>query len=119
MKNISPAEANTRNARVLSFGSFKLGAHLPQTDLDLICLFPNYIDSEEFFSSFKELIRNKDGVQHVLEVIDARVPILKVKFTNLDVDLLFASIDPNYLSSTNIRMEKLLKDDEIFKKLHS
>lgn len=55
-KKVEPIEARTRIAKVLSFGSFKLGAHLPQTDLDLICLFPNYIKSEEFFSDFKELL---------------------------------------------------------------
>jgi poly(A) polymerase len=37
------AQSDIRQATVYSFGSFKMGVHFPQTDMDLICLFPGYI----------------------------------------------------------------------------
>ena len=74
-----------------------LGVFFPQTDMDVICLFPNYIKSDDFFSKFKDELK-KVGVKNVLEIVDARVPILKFKINDLDIDLLFASIDPSYLT---------------------
>ena len=74
-----------------------LGVFFPQTDMDIICLFPNYIKSDDFFSKFKDELK-KVGVKNVLEIVDARVPILKFKINDLDIDLLFASIDPSYLT---------------------
>ena len=65
--------------------------------MDIICLFPNYIKSDDFFSKFKDELK-KVGVKNVLEIVDARVPILKFKINDLDIDLLFASIDPSYLT---------------------
>ena len=74
-----------------------LGVFFPQTDMDIICLFPNYIKSDDFFSKFKDELK-KVGVKNVLEIVDARVPILKFKINDLDIDLLFSSIDPSYLT---------------------
>ena len=60
----------------------------------------------------------KEGVSDVLDVIDAKVPILKLKLENFHIDLLYACMDSNMLSSTS-SIEKLIKDDQIFNKLNS
>jgi poly(A) polymerase len=90
-------EAEQYHAKIVCFGSYRLGAHFPQTDLDLICVLPSYITSDEFFESFKKYLRALEDVSYVLDVIDAKVPILKVKINELNVDLLYASLDPKML----------------------
>lgn len=57
-KKMLPEEAQSKPARVVSFGSYKIGAHFPETDLDLICVLPTYISQDEFFGSFKQLLLN-------------------------------------------------------------
>ena len=61
--------------------------------MDIICLFPNYIKSDDFFSKFKDELK-KVGVKNVLEIVDARVPILKFKINDLDID--FRSYSSSY-----------------------
>lgn len=45
-----------RPATVHSFGSFKMGVHFPQTDMDLICVFPSYISKDDFFTDFMRVL---------------------------------------------------------------
>ncbi len=78
----------------MSFGSFKLGVHFPHADLDLICLFPTYISKDDFFTDFMEVLIKEEGAQEVLDVVDSRVPIIKMEFNGFQIDLLYAAIDP-------------------------
>jgi poly(A) polymerase len=38
----------SKKAKVLIFGSYRLGVHFAGTDIDTICVFPNFITKEEF-----------------------------------------------------------------------
>lgn len=70
-----------RPSAVHSFGSFKMGIHFPQTDMDLICVLPSYISKDDFFTDFmRVLAKDVPEVEDVLDVIDSRVPILKLKY---------------------------------------
>ncbi len=62
--------------------------------MDLICLFPSYITKDDFFSDFMKVLQNnKPDAQDVLDVIDSRVPILKLKYQGFQIDLLYASME--------------------------
>ncbi len=55
-------ETDIKQAQIHSFGSFKMGVHFPQTDMDLICVFPNYISKDDFFTDFMKVIsKEKDA----------------------------------------------------------
>ena len=58
-----------------------------------------------------------DEVEHVIDVVDARVPILKFRYMGLQIDLLYACVDYNLLEG-NTRIVKLIKDETIFNKLN-
>lgn len=47
--------------------------------------------------------------EEVLDVVDARIPILKLKFNGFQIDLLFAQIEASLLDSKK-SIEKLIKD---------
>lgn len=58
-----------------------MGVHFPQTDMDLICVVPSYISKEDFFSDFMRVLSKEvPGMQEVIDVIDSRVPILKLNY---------------------------------------
>lgn len=48
--------------------------------MDLICLFPLYITKDDFFNNFMPILQKTPEVEEVLDVIDSRVPILKLMY---------------------------------------
>lgn len=84
--------------------------------MDLICLFPIYISKDDFFNNFMHVLQKTPEVQEVLDVIDSRVPILKLKYQGFQIDLLYAAIDPSLLQSKK-SLIKVLKEEAIFNKL--
>jgi len=70
-----------------------MGVHFPQTDIDLICLVPNYISKDDFFTDFMRVLSKEPDAEDVIDVIDSRVPILKLTFKGFQIDLLYAAID--------------------------
>jgi poly(A) polymerase Pap1 len=41
-----------------------------------------------------EVLIKEEGAQEVLDVVDSRVPIIKMEFNGFQIDLLYAAIDP-------------------------
>jgi poly(A) polymerase len=81
--------------RVLTFGSFRLGIIRPSSDIDTLVLIPSSVSRERFFSEFISGILARDpDVSECLPVTDARVPIAKVKFRGIFLDILVASVPP-------------------------
>jgi len=52
-----------------------------------------------------------------LDIVDAMVPILKIELLGYQFDLLYAAVEPVYLSSQQ-NLEKLIKDENFFNKLN-
>lgn len=50
-------------------------------------------------------------------MVDAKVPILKIKYNDLQIDLLYATLDLKYFSPNLKPIEKLIKDENIFDSL--
>lgn len=53
-KKLELALLESKKAKVLVFGSYRLGVHFAGTDIDTICVFPTFITKEEFLENFKE-----------------------------------------------------------------
>ncbi len=79
-KKISKQEAESRKAYILPFGSFEMRVHFPDTDMDLICVFPSYISQDDFFQHFKNKLYDLEDAKEIIDVVDARVPILKLRY---------------------------------------
>lgn len=62
------------------------------------------------------ILQKTPEVEEVLDVIDSRVPILKLKYKGFQIDLLYAAIDPSLLQSKK-SLIKVLKDETVFNKL--
>jgi poly(A) polymerase len=77
--------------KLLSFGSSILGVVTSESDLDAVMLIPSSISRETFFSSFVKMITDsaKDiGLQSIMAVPDAHVPVLKMVVDGLPLDIL-------------------------------
>ncbi|GAX76367.1 hypothetical protein CEUSTIGMA_g3813.t1 [Chlamydomonas eustigma] len=79
------------NAKIFTFGSYRLGVHGPGADIDTLVVGPRAVQRDaHFFGS----------ASHCLEAIlravpEAYVPILAIEFNGIEMDLLYAQMQLN------------------------
>ncbi|ORZ03315.1 Poly(A) polymerase central domain-domain-containing protein [Syncephalastrum racemosum] len=88
----TPDPPENLGGKVYPFGSCRLGVQAEDADLDAICVFPSRISREQFFDGLCSKLELMQGVQDVLYIKNAFVPIIKFKCFGISVDLLCASL---------------------------
>ena len=84
----------------------------PTSDIDCLCVVPKYVNRHnDFFGSFYDILDEHDHVSDLVKVETAYVPVMKLKFRKIEIDLTFARIDKNDIQDLS---EKDLMNDEIF-----
>lgn len=79
--------------KVLTFGSFRLGIIRPSSDIDTLVLIPSSVSRDQFFSDFiGSVLASDPQVSECLAVTDARVPVAKVKYRGIYLDILVTSV---------------------------
>jgi poly(A) polymerase len=63
-----------------------------KADIDTLLVAPRHVGRGEFFNEFYESIKNDPRTTEIVPVPDAYVPILKLVYDGIDIDLLFASL---------------------------
>ncbi|GIX70780.1 poly(A) polymerase alpha [Caerostris extrusa] len=84
--------AETVGGKIYTFGSYRLGVHTKGADIDTLCVAPRHVERSDFFSSFVELLRKQSEVQDLRTVEEAYVPVIKMTFDGIELDMLFARL---------------------------
>ncbi|CCD27393.1 polynucleotide adenylyltransferase PAP1 NDAI_0K02020 [Naumovozyma dairenensis CBS 421] len=92
-KNMSDGMAKDSGGKVFTFGSYRLGVHGPGSDIDTLIVVPKHVTREDFFTVFDSLLRERPELEEIAPVPDAFVPVIKVKFSGISIDLLCARLD--------------------------
>ena len=61
-----PSELGERGAKIFTFGSFRLGVHSPGSDIDTLCLCPNYLDKDNFFVDLLNKLKQDERVTELV-----------------------------------------------------
>ena len=120
-KGKTDEEANSAGGGVFSFGSYRLGIVGPGDDIDVLCIAPATDTREnngdcERIELFKEMekqlekLRGEKEITQILPVPEAKVPIIKIIYKGIPIDILVASV-----SFKSIDEKFNLDDDNVLK----
>lgn len=92
-QNLPDHIASATMGKIFTFGSYRLGVNFRGADIDALFVVPRFITRDEFFSEFQAVLTEEEAVEEIHAVVDAFVPVLKLKFMGVEIDLLFAQVD--------------------------
>eukprot|EP00656_Telonema_subtile_P011734 TRINITY_DN15833_c0_g1_i3.p1 TRINITY_DN15833_c0_g1~~TRINITY_DN15833_c0_g1_i3.p1 ORF type:complete len:532 (-),score=145.35 TRINITY_DN15833_c0_g1_i3:13-1608(-) len=78
--------------RLEPFGSFQLGVAGPDADVDIVCVVPRHIERADFFGGLVPRLAGHPGVRALNAVAEAKVPVLKFYYEEVQIDMLFARL---------------------------
>jgi len=111
-KNMPLCAADSVGGKIYTFGSYRLGVHNKGADIDALCVAPRHVDRSDYFSSFVEILKKQPEVTELRAVEEAFVPVIKMNFDGIELDMLFAR-----LALKEIPDNMDLKDDLLLKNL--
>lgn len=111
-KNMPEQMAEKLGGKIYTFGSYRLGVHHKGADIDALCVAPRNIERTDYFTSFFDLLKQQPEVTECRAVEEAFVPVIKMNFDGIEIDLLFArlalkEIPDNFDLSDDILLKNL------------
>ncbi|KAL6254456.1 hypothetical protein P5V15_014506 [Pogonomyrmex californicus] len=110
-RNMPPNVAEQVGGKIYTFGSYRLGVHHKGADIDALCVVPRHIYRSDYFTSFFELLKMQEEVTDLRAVEEAFVPVIKMNFDGIEIDMLFAKLTLKEIpDSMDLRDDMLLKN---------
>ncbi|KAB0400838.1 hypothetical protein E2I00_013619 [Balaenoptera physalus] len=111
-KSLPQAVIENVGGKIFTFGSYRLGVHTKGADIDALCVAPRHVDRSDFFTSFYGKLKLHEEVKDLRAVEEAFVPVIKLCFDGIEIDILFAR-----LALQTIPEDLDLRDDSLLKNL--
>lgn len=95
LKGLPPNVIDNAGGKIFTFGSYRLGVFGPGSDIDTLIVTPKHCAREDFFEHFPKLLEEASApgaIEELTPVPDAHVPIMKLEYAGISIDLIFASL---------------------------
>ena len=103
LRNLPQSSIDAAGGKIFTFGSYRLGVYGPGSDIDTLVVVPKHVTREDFFEHFPPtLVRMAPpgAIEEMTPVPDAYVPIIKLEFSGISIDLIFARLALSSVSSS-------------------
>ncbi|RMZ90203.1 hypothetical protein DV736_g2570, partial [Chaetothyriales sp. CBS 134916] len=94
--------------KIFPYGSYRLGVFGPGSDIDTLTVAPKHVRREDFFEQYPTILRRiagPDAIQSLTAVPDAFVPIIKLVLNNIEIDLIFVSVQALTTIPKNLNLD--------------
>ncbi|CRG89381.1 poly(A) polymerase [Talaromyces islandicus] len=94
-KGLSQAAVEASGGKICTYGSYRLGVYGPGSDIDTLVVAPKHVLIEDFFSDFPPILERMSppgAIEKLTPVPDAFVPLIKLEFSGISFDLIFARL---------------------------
>ncbi|ODQ64831.1 Poly(A) polymerase, partial [Nadsonia fulvescens var. elongata DSM 6958] len=112
MKGLPKSIAKICKSKVYTFGSYKMGVYSPDSDIDTLIVLPKHVGRHDFFTHFETLLRERPELKEIFPIPEAYVPVMKIKFSGISLDIICSSI-----SMASISQNLPLNDKALLKNL--
>lgn len=86
------------SATILTYGSYGLGVHSSESDIDALCVAPFFASiAEDFFVVLHDMLKRSPEVSDIHCVKSAKVPLMRFKFDGISIDLPYARLNVLYV----------------------
>ncbi|CAI5759948.1 unnamed protein product [Candida verbasci] len=110
-RNMSEGMAKDAGGKIFTFGSYRLGVYGPGSDIDTLVVVPKHVTRNDFFEVFYDILKSRPELEEIAPVPDAFVPIIKLEFAGISIDLIFAKLDtPRVPRDLTLNDKNLLKN---------
>lgn len=92
-KNMSEGMAVDAGGKIFTFGSYRLGVYGPGSDIDTLVVVPKHVTRDAFFTEMVQILKARPELEEISPVPDAYVPIIKIKFAGISIDMIFSRLD--------------------------
>ncbi|KAB0351985.1 hypothetical protein FD754_016842 [Muntiacus muntjak] len=108
--NLPQSVIENVGGKIFTFGSYRLGVHTKGADIYALCVAPRHVDRSDFFTSFYDKLKLQEEVKDLRAVEEAFVPVIKLCFDGIEIDILFARLALQTLpEDLDLRDDSLLK----------
>ncbi|KAI9123098.1 hypothetical protein K1719_005987 [Acacia pycnantha] len=91
-------QISVTSATILTYGSYGLGVHSPESDIDALCVAPFFASmAEDFFVYLHDMLRKRPEVSDIHCIKGAKVPLMRFKFDGISIDLPYARLKVLYV----------------------
>lgn len=106
----SPEQADQAGGKIYTYGSYRLGVHGPNSDIDTLIVCPRRVTREDFFERFGKMLNDWDLCTKVVPVPGAFVPIITAVISGIEFDFAFGMIQRD-----KVPPDLNLMDDSVLK----
>ncbi|KAI4189188.1 MAG: hypothetical protein L6R41_001631 [Letrouitia leprolyta] len=93
--NLPQSIVDSAGGKVFTYGSYRLGAYAPGSDIDTLVVAPRHVTREDFFEHMPSILERMlplGAIEEMKPVPEAYVPIIKLMVHGTDIDLNFTRL---------------------------
>ncbi|KAI9829933.1 MAG: hypothetical protein M1819_005905 [Sarea resinae] len=112
-RGLPQSSIDAAGGKIFTYGSYRLGVYGPGSDIDTLVVVPKHVSRDDFFEYFPSLLERMappGAIDELTPVPDAFVPIIKLEYSGISIDLIFARL---MLSQVPLNLD--LKDKSLLR----